>query len=403
MQAMIFDSVFNSYRGIEVYFRVFNGTINKGDKVKFVNTGRIYEAEEIVILKLKQEPKTRIGAGNVGYLISGIKIASEVKVGDTITHVANPSESIKGFEDVKPMVFAGIYPVETSDYEELRASMEKLQLNDASLVWEPETSVALGFGFRCGFLGMLHMDIVQERLQREYDLNLILTTPNVQFLIHLKSGETIHLESPAELPDSSLIDSVEEPYLTVTIFTPVSNMDGVMELAKGKRGIFISSEYVSDRMKIIFDIPLSEVIVDFNDMVKSITRGYGSIDYKFKGYVSTKIAKLDILINDKVCDAFSCLVHKDHAYDKGLALVTKLKDLIPQQLFEVRVQATCDGRVISSAKIRSQGKNVAAKCYGGDITRKRKLWEKQKEGKKRMKQVGNVEIPQDAFLIALKL
>ncbi|HQP11006.1 MAG TPA: elongation factor 4, partial [Candidatus Omnitrophota bacterium] len=291
----------------------------------------------------------------------------------------------------------------TKDFLALREAIEKLRLSDPSLVYEPETSQSFGNGFRCGFLGLLHMDIVQERLQREYDLNLILTTPNVQFLVHKKDGTTIELESPTELPDSSQINNIEEPYLTVTILTPVAHMDSVMEMAKQKRGVFVESQYVSDRMKIIFDIPLSEVIVDFNDMIKSITRGYGSIDYKFKGYHEAKISKLDILLNDKVCDAFSCLVHKDHAYEKGLALVTKLKSLIPQQLFEVRVQAACDGRIISSARVKAVGKNVTAKCYGGDITRKRKLWEKQKEGKKRMKQVGNVEIPQEAFLAALKL
>ena len=404
LQALIFDMKYDIYKGIIIYIRVFNGSLKPNMRIKMMHMDKELTVEEIGIFKPEAFKVKQLSCGEVGYITCNIHEPREIRVGDTITETANPTvEPLQGYRQLNPLVFCGVYPVNTKDFMALREAIEKLRLSDPSLVYEPESSQSFGNGFRCGFLGLLHMDIVQERLQREYDLNLILTTPNVQFLIHLKSGETIHLESPTELPDSSLIDNVEEPYLTVTILTPVSHMDGVMELAKGKRGIFINSEYVSDRMKIIFDIPLSEVIVDFNDMIKSITRGYGSIDYKFKGYIVAKIAKLDILINDKICDAFSCLVHKEHAYDKGLALVTKLKDLIPQQLFEVRVQASCDGRIISSAKIRSQGKNVTAKCYGGDITRKRKLWEKQKEGKKRMKQVGNVEIPQEAFLAALKL
>jgi len=404
LQALIFDMKYDIYKGIIIYVRVMNGTLKPDMRVKMMHMGKEYSVEEIGIFKPEAVKVKRLDCGEVGYITCNIHEPREVRVGDTITDAAKPaSEPLEGYRQLNPLVFCGIYPVNTKDFMALREAIEKLRLSDPSLVYEPETSQSFGNGFRCGFLGLLHMDIVQERLQREYDLNLILTTPNVKFLVHKKDGTTINLESPTELPDGSLIEKVEEPHLTVTILSPVNHMDGVMELAKKKRGVYISSEYVSDRMKIVFDIPLSEVIVDFNDMIKSITRGYGSIDYKFKGYVPSKIAKLDILINDKICDAFSCLVHKDHAYDKGLALVTKLKDLIPQQLFEVRVQAACDGRIISSARIKAMGKNVTAKCYGGDITRKRKLWEKQKEGKKRMKQVGNVEIPQEAFLAALKL
>ena len=404
LKALIFDMKYDIYKGIIIYIRVMDGVVKSNMRIKMMHMKKEWTVEEVGIFKPEAFKVKQLGCGEVGYFTCNIHEPREIRVGDTVTEAANPTaEPLQGYRQLNPLVFCGVYPVNTKDFMLLRESIEKLRLSDPSLVYEPESSQSFGNGFRCGFLGLLHMDIVQERLQREYDLNLILTTPNVRFLIHKKDGETIHLESPTELPDNSLIESIEEPHLRVTILTPVNHMDGVMELAKRKRGVFVTSEYISDRMKIIFDIPLSEVIVDFNDMVKSITRGYGSIDYKFKGYVSTKIAKLDILINDKVCDAFSCLVHKDHAYDKGLALVTKLKDLIPQQLFEVRVQASCDGRIISSAKIRAQGKNVAAKCYGGDITRKRKLWEKQKEGKKRMKQIGNVEIPQEAFSAALKL
>ena len=404
LKALIFDMKYDIYKGIIIYIRVMDGVVKSNMRIKMMHMKKEWTVEEVGIFKPEAFKVKQLGCGEVGYFTCNIHEPREIRVGDTVTEAANPTaEPLQGYRQLNPLVFCGVYPVNTKDFMLLRESIEKLRLSDPSLVYEPESSQSFGNGFRCGFLGLLHMDIVQERLQREYDLNLILTTPNVRFLIHKKDGETIHLESPTELPDNSLIESIEEPHLRVTILTPVNHMDGVMELAKRKRGVFVTSEYISDRMKIIFDIPLSEVIVDFNDMVKSITRGYGSIDYKFKGYVSTKIAKLDILINDKVCDAFSCLIHKDHAYDKGLALVTKLKDLIPQQLFEVRVQASCDGRIISSAKIRAQGKNVAAKCYGGDITRKRKLWEKQKEGKKRMKQIGNVEIPQEAFSAALKL
>jgi GTP-binding protein LepA len=363
-----------------------------------------HDIEEIGIFKPEPVEVKELAAGDVGYITCNIHDPQLVRVGDTVTDAGDPlAQPLEGYRQLKPLVFCGVYPVNTKDFMALREAIEKLRLSDPSLSYEPETSQSFGHGFRCGFLGLLHMEIVQERLQREYDLNLILTTPNVQYQLRTNDGKLQYLESPNALPDSSSIDAIEEPILTVTILTPVEYMDGVMELAKKKRGNYINSEYVSDRMKIIFDVPLSEVIVDFNDMVKSLTRGYGSIDYEFKGFSATQISKLDILINDKTCDAFSTLVHKDRAYEKGLALVTKLKELIPQQLFEVRVQAACDGRIISSARIRAMGKNVTAKCYGGDITRKRKLWEKQKEGKKKLKQVGNVEIPQEAFLAALKL
>ncbi len=404
LKALIFDMKYDIYKGIIIYIRVMDGGVKPGMRIRMMHMEKDYTVEEIGIFKPEAVKVKELGCGEVGYITCSIHEPREVRVGDTVTDAVKPAaEPLEGYRQLNPLVFCGIYPVNTKDFLALREAIEKLRLSDPSLVYEPESSQSFGNGFRAGFLGLLHMDIVQERLQREYDLNLILTTPNVQFVVHKRDGTTIHLESPTDLPDSSHIKMIEEPYLTVTILTPVGHMDGVMELAKRKRGIFVSSEYVSDRMKIIFDIPLSEVIVDFNDMIKSITRGYGSIDYKFKGYHAAQITKLDILLNDKVCDAFSCLVHKDHAYEKGQALVTKLKSLIPQQLFEVRVQASCDGRIISSARIKSAGKNVTAKCYGGDITRKRKLWEKQKEGKKRMKQVGNVEIPQEAFSAALKL
>ncbi len=404
LKALIFDLKYDIYKGIIIYVRVMDGIIKPGMRIKMMHMDKEYGVEEIGVFRPEQEKVKELGAGEVGYITCNVHEPREVRVGDTITDVINPTkEPLAGYRQLKPLVFCGVFPVNTMDFMALREAIEKLRLSDPSLVYEPESSQSFGHGFRCGFLGLLHMEIVQERLQREYDLNLVLTTPNVQFRIKTKDGKAITLDSPTALPDSSIISGVEEPYLTVTILTPVANMDAVMELAKKKRGIFIGSEYVSDRMKIIFDIPLSEVIVDFNDAVKSVTRGYGSIDYKFKGFLPTRISKLDIMINDKICDAFSCLVFKDYAYEKGLALVTKLKDVIPQQLFEVRIQATSEGRIISSARVKAMGKNVTAKCYGGDISRKRKLWEKQKEGKKRMKQFGNVEIPQEAFLAALKL
>jgi len=337
LQALIFDMKYDIYKGIIIYVRVMDGVLKPNMRIKMMHMGKEYSVEEVGVFKPEGVKVKKLFCGEVGYITCNIHEPREVRVGDTITEAANPcKDPLKGYRHLNPLVFCGVYPVNTKDFMDLREAIEKLRLSDPSLVYEPETSQSFGHGFRCGFLGLLHMEIVQERLQREYNLNLILTTPNVRYCIHTKEGAKINLESPAELPDSSNIAKIEEPYLTVTIFTPVNHMDGVMELAKRKRGVFVNSEYVSDRMKIIFDIPLSEVIVDFNDMIKSITRGYGSIDYKFKGYLEARISKLDILINDKICDAFSCLVHKDHAYQKGLALVTKLKDLIPQQLFEVR-------------------------------------------------------------------
>ena len=404
LQALIFDMKYDIYKGIIIYVRVVNGTIKDHLRIRMMHTGKEYTTEEIGVFTPEAVKVKELGSGEVGYITCNIHEPREVRVGDTVTEAARIApEPLAGYRHLNPLVFCGIYPVNSKDFMAVREAIEKLRLSDPSLTYEPETSQSFGNGFRCGFLGLLHMDIVHQRLQREYDLNLILTTPNVQYGVYTRDGKMIHLECPAELPDFSGIERIEEPYLKVTMLTPVEHMDGIMEAAKRKRGVFIGSEYVSDRMKIVFDMPLSEVIVDFNDTIKSITRGYGSIDYQFNGYRPAKISKLDILINDKVCDAFSCLVHREGAYEKGLALVTKLKDLIPRQLFEVRIQATCDGRIISSAHVRPAGKNVTAKCYGGDITRKRKLWEKQKEGKKRMKQVGNVEIPQEAFLAALKL
>ncbi len=404
LKALIFDMKYDIYKGIIIYVRVMDGIVKKGTRIKMMHMDKDYTIEEVGVFRPEAEKVKELNAGEVGYITCNIHDPQKVRVGDTLTEVGHPTaEPLEGYRQLNPLVFCGVYPVNTKDFMALREAVEKLRLSDPSLVYEPESSQSFGNGFRCGFLGLLHMEIVQERLEREYNLNLILTTPNVRFRVHTKDGKVINLESPTELPDASNIVKVEEPYLTVTILTPVSAMDGVMELSKKKRGIFISSEYVSDRMKIVFDIPLADVIVDFNDKIKSITRGYGSIDYKFKGYLEAKVSKLEILINGKVCDAFSFLINKEHSYERGLALVTKLKELIPQQLFEIRVQASCDGRIISSARIKSMGKNVTAKCYGGDITRKRKLWEKQKEGKKKLKQIGRVEIPQEAFSAALKL
>jgi GTP-binding protein LepA len=404
LKAFIFDMKYDIYKGIIVYIRVLDGIMKPGTKIRMMNVGKDFTIEEVGVFSPSAVQVKELGPGEVGYITCNLHDPKEARVGDTITELNRPTDkALEGYRQLKPLVFCGVYPVNSKDYMNLREAIDKLRLSDPSFVYEHETSQSFGHGFRCGFLGLLHMEIVQERLEREYDLNLILTTPNVGYRVTKKEGEAYDLENPSELPTSGEMIRIEEPYLTVSVFTPVAHMDGVMELAKRKRGIFVKSEYVSDRMKIIYDIPLSEVIVDFNDMIKSATRGYGSIDYEFKGYVQAQIAKLDILINDEVCDAFSCLVHKDRAYEKGLALVTKLKDLIPQQLFEVKVQAASDGRIISSARIKAAGKNVTAKCYGGDISRKRKLWEKQKEGKKKMKQIGRVEVPQEAFLAALKI
>ena len=405
LQAMIFDSVFNSYRGIEVYFRVFNGSLKKGDKVKFVNTGKTYEADEIGVLKLDHSPRNTISAGDVGYLISGIKVAKEVKVGDTITHVERPTQKqVKGFEDVKPMVFAGIYPVETSEFEELRASMEKLQLNDASLVWEPETSAALGFGFRCGFLGMLHMEIVQERLEREFDMTVITTVPSVQFHVLLTNGTIKKVSAPSELPDASATAHIEEPYIRAQIITKSDYIGPVISLCMDKRGEIKNQIYLtSDRVELTFEIPLSEIVFDFFDKLKTISRGYASLDYELIGYRQSNLVKLDIQLNGEKVDALSAIVHRDKAYDWGKRLCEKLRGLLPRQMFEIAIQATIGTKIISRETVKAMRKNVLAKCYGGDISRKRKLLEKQKKGKKRMRQVGNVEIPQEAFMAVLKL
>jgi len=405
LQALIFDSVFNSFRGIEVIFRIYNGVIKKGDKVKFVATGKEYLADEIGILKLGKEPRTVIEAGNVGYLISGIKTAKEVKVGDTITHVDRPTQEIvRGFEDVKPMVFAGVYPVDTSEFENMREAMEKLQLNDASLVWEPETSAALGFGFRCGFLGMLHMEIVQERLEREFNQTVITTVPSVSFHAYDTKGELHVVNAPSEMLDPSRIDRIEEPYIRAQIITKSDYIGSIMTLCMDKRGILSNQVYLTtDRVEIIFEMPLSEMVFDFFDKLKTISKGYASLDYELIGYRESTMVKLDILLNGEKVDALSAIVHRDKAYDWGRRLCEKLKELLPQQQFEIAIQAAIGAKIISRETVRALRKDVLAKCYGGDISRKRKLLEKQKKGKKRMRQVGNVEIPQEAFMAVLKL
>ncbi len=405
LQALIFDSVYNSFRGIEVYFRVMQGKVRKGDKVKFVNTGKEYNADEIGILKLEQEAQEEISTGNVGYLISGIKVAKEVKVGDTITHVDNPcSDSIQGFEEVKPMVFAGIYPVETTDYEELRNSMEKLQLNDASLVWEPETSVALGFGFRCGFLGMLHMEIVQERLEREFDMTVITTVPSVQFHAVYADGRKVDINSPAEMPDPGSIDYMEEPFISAQIITKAEFVGPVISLCMNKRGEIKNQVYLtSDRVELSFELPLGEIVFDFFDKLKTISKGYASLDYELIGFRRSNVIKLDIMLNGDPVDALSAVVHRDKAYEWGKRLCEKLKELVPRQMFEIAIQASIGQKIIARETVKALRKNVLAKCYGGDISRKRKLLEKQKKGKKRMRQVGNVEIPQEAFMAVLQI
>lgn len=405
LQCLVFDSVFNSYRGIEVLFRVKNGTIKKGDKIKFMATGKEYEADEIGSLKLKQQPKDTIGCGDVGYLISGIKVAKEVKVGDTITHVVNPTnEMIQGFEEVKPMVFAGIYPVDTTEFEELRECMEKLQLNDASLVWEPETSAALGFGFRCGFLGMLHMEIVQERLEREFDMTVITTVPSVRFFVISKKGERIPVSAPSEMPDPNLISSLEEPFISAQIITAADFVGPIISLCMDKRGLIKNQIYLtSNRVELTFDLPLAEVVFDFFDRLKTISRGYASLDYSLSGYRESHLVKLDILLNGDPVDALSAIVHRDKAYEWGKKLCEKLKELLPRQQFEIAIQAAIGAKVIARETVRAMRKDVTAKCYGGDISRKRKLLEKQKKGKKRMRQIGNVEVPQEAFMAVLKI
>lgn len=407
LQAMIFDSVFNSFRGIIAYFRVKNGVIRKGDRVKFFNTGREYNADEIGILKMDLAPRKEVCAGDVGYIISGIKQANEVKVGDTITLAANPCETaIKGFEDVKPMVFAGIYPVETDEYEELRYSMEKLQLNDSSLVFEPESSAALGFGFRCGFLGMLHMEIIQERLEREFNMTVITTVPNVSYYCYMRKDpdKSIIVNNPSELPDPAGIDRIEEPYIKAQVITKSEYVGQIMTLCIEKRGELKNQVYLTqDRVEITFEMPLAEIVFDFYDRLKSVSRGYASFDYHPIGYKSSDLIRMDMLLNGEQLDALSALVHRSNAYDLGKKICMKLKELIPRQQFEIPIQAAIGAKVIARETIKALRKDVTAKCYGGDITRKRKLLEKQKEGKKRMRQVGRVEVPQEAFMAVLKL
>lgn len=405
LQALIFDSVFNSYRGIVAYFRIMNGTLRKNDYVKFVATGKSYHADEVGILKLGIEPRESLSAGEVGYIISGIKTSREVKVGDTITHVERPcSEAISGFKNVKPMVFAGIYPVDADDYEDLRASLEKLQLNDASLTFEPESSAALGFGFRCGFLGLLHMEIVQERLDREFDMDVITTVPNVSFNVITNKGEVIEVHNPSGMPDQKYIHHVEEPVIVAQIISKSEYVGGIMKLCIDKRGVLKNQVYLSsDRVEITFEMPLSEIVFDFYDKLKSISKGYASFDYFQKGYQEAKLIKLDILLNGETVDALSTLIHIDNAYSFGRRMCEKLKELIPRQQFDVAIQAAIGSKIIARETVKALRKDVTAKCYGGDITRKRKLLEKQKKGKKRMRQVGNVEVPQSAFLAVLKL
>ena len=405
LQALIFDSVFNSFRGIIAYFRIFNGEIRKGDHVKFVSTGKEYHADEVGILKLERKPREILKSGDVGYIISGIKTSSEVRVGDTITHVENPcGDIVKGFQEVKPMVFAGIYPVDADDYEELRASIEKLQLNDASLTWEPESSAALGFGFRCGFLGLLHMEIIQERLDREFDMDVITTVPNVSYKVITNKKEIIEVHNPSGLPDQKFIDHIKEPYINAQVISRSEFIGSVMNLCIEKRGTLKNQVYLtSNRVEVTFEMPLAEIVFDFYDKLKSISRGYASFDYYQTDYKTASLVKLDILINKEPVDALSTLIHRDNAYEFGRKMCVKLKELIPRQQFEVAIQAAIGTKIIARETVKALRKDVTAKCYGGDITRKRKLLEKQKKGKKRMRQVGNVEIPQKAFMAVLKL
>ena len=405
LQCLIFDSVFNSFRGIIAYFKIENGTMRKGDLVKFVATGKEYNADEIGILRLDMIPQKEMSAGNVGYIISGIKTSKEVKVGDTITHVKRPCDiAIDGFEEVKPMVFAGVYPIDTEDFEDLRSAIEKLQLNDASLTFEPESSVALGFGFRCGFLGMLHMEIVQERLDREFDMNVITTVPNVSYKVYTKKEELLEVHNPSGLPDIMMIERIEEPYIRASIITRTDYIGQIMTLCLDKRGDLIKQEYISgNRMELVFDLPLGEIVFDFYDRLKSISKGYASFDYHMNGYRPSKLVKLDILLNGEPVDALSSLIHVDNAVTLGRRMCEKLKELIPRQQFDIAIQAAIGAKIISRETIKAVRKDVTAKCYGGDISRKRKLLEKQKKGKKRMKQIGNVEVPQKAFLAVLKL
>ena len=407
LQALIFDSVYNSFRGVETYFRVMNGRIGKGDRIKFIATNKEYNADEVGALKLKQEPKKSVETGDVGYLITGIKEAKEVQVGDTITLAAQPTDTpIEGFEEVKPMVFAGIYPVDTEDYEELRNSMEKLQLNDASLVFQPESSAALGFGFRCGFLGMLHLEIIQERLEREFDMSVITTVPNVSYHAHTRKDpdQVILVNNPSDLPDPSSLDRVEEPFIKASIITKADYVGNVMSLCIEKRGQITNQTYLTtERVELTFDMPLAEIVFDFYDRLKSVSRGYASFDYSPIGLRASKLVKVDVLLNANPVDALSALVHADNAYTLGKKMCEKLKELIPRQQFDIPIQAAIGAKIISRETIKAVRKDVTAKCYGGDITRKRKLLEKQKKGKKKMRQVGNVEIPQEAFMAVLKL
>ncbi|MBJ2182950.1 MAG: elongation factor 4 [Muribaculaceae bacterium] len=405
LQALIFDSVFNPFRGIIAYFKIVNGTIRKGDDVKFVATGKEYDADEIGVLKLDLSPRESLSAGNVGYIISGIKTSREVKVGDTITHMDRPCDAaIDGFEEVKPMVFAGVYPIETEDFENLRASLEKLQLNDASLTFSPESSAALGFGFRCGFLGLLHMEIIQERLGREFDMDVITTVPNVSYRVHDKKGNVTEVHNPSGLPEATLIDYIEEPYIRATIITTADYIGPIMTLCLGKRGELVRQEYISgNRMELTFDMPLGEIVIDFYDKLKSISKGYASFDYHIQDFRESKLVKLDILLNGESVDALSTLTHADNAVTFGRRMCEKLKELIPRQQFDIAIQAAIGAKIIARETIKAVRKDVTAKCYGGDISRKRKLLEKQKKGKKRMKQIGSVEVPQKAFLAVLKL
>ena len=405
LQALIFDSVFNSFRGIIAYFKVINGSIKTGDKVKFVSTGKEYVADEIGVLKMKMHPRDEIPCGSVGYIISGIKTAVEVKVGDTITHVSRSCESaIEGFEEVKPMVFAGLYPVETDQYEELRASLEKFQLNDASLVFEPESSLALGFGFRCGFLGLLHLEIVQERLFREFNMDVITTVPNVSYKVYTTQGEVLDVHNPSGLPAATLIDRIEEPYIRAQVISRSDYYGPIMKLCLDKRGMLINQHYLTaDRLELTYEMPLSEIVFDFYDKLKSISKGYASFDYHVIGFRDAKLVKLDILLNGDPADALSSLIHADHAYDFGRKMCEKLKELIPRQQFDIAIRAAVGAKIIARETVKAVRKDVTAKCYGGDISRKRKLLEKQKQGKKRMRQIGTVEVPQSAFMAVLKL
>jgi len=405
LQALIFDSVFNSFRGIIAYFKILNGSIRKGDKVKFFNTGMEYDADEVGVLKMDMVPKNELSTGEVGYIISGIKDAKEVKVGDTITHISRPCDkAIEGFQEVKPMVFAGVYPIDPTEYENLRASLEKLQLNDASLTFQPESSVALGFGFRCGFLGLLHMEIVQERLDREFNMDVITTVPNVSYMVYDKQGGVKEVHNPSGLPDQTLIDHIEEPYIRASIITDSTYIGPIMKLCLDKRGELIKQEYVSgNRVELYFMIPLGEIVIDFYDKLKSISKGYASFDYHVDCFRPSKLIKLDILLNGEPVDALSTLTHQDNAVTFGRRMCEKLKELIPRQQFDIAIQAAIGAKIIARETVKQVRKDVTAKCYGGDVSRKRKLLEKQKKGKKRMKQIGNVEVPQKAFLAVLKL